>query len=188
MPHLSLVPKRILVLLLLLLSLTLTACGTLWGDRAFYAFGFDVSYSTPNVSVLDYQYTANGRVIWGISDSRKSAPSFKGVKQTSIGGRLPVGDKLYVKWREEGTGRVREETVDLSKRLPSDMDDKYLSLFIAQGSIHVYVSSLRGFITTECPARHKERDADPTNPDLMARSYFCGKDLQKVYPEQKQMD
>lgn len=92
-----------------------------------------------------------------------------------------------MKWKERDTDEVIEASIDLSKRLPTDLDDKSIHFLIGQGAVHVYVATLKGVITTECPTRNKERAADPTNPDLIARSYFCGKQLQKVYPEAKQL-
>ncbi|MGB4358934.1 MAG: hypothetical protein WBJ19_00785 [Rhodoferax sp.] len=181
-------PKRFLSICLLFCSLALTACSALSGSTAFYSFGFDATAHSPGVVVLDYRYSSGDRVIRGLSRESKNDPKFKGVYQGSIGGHLRIGDKLYVKWKEIDSGVVREVTADLANRLPSSMEDKNLYFVIGAETVHVYVADIKSVIPNDCVRIRKERALNPKNPDSIARGYFCTSQLDKIYPETKNLN
>lgn len=168
--------------------LGLSGCGTLSGSTAFYGFGFDAIADSPGVVVLDYQYTRGERVISGVHPSRKTDPKFKGTYRGSTGGYLPVGDKLYVKWKDEDTGVAREVAVDLATRLPHSLEDKNLYFVIGSDTVNVYVAGNKHVVPNDCAQLRKEKTLNPKNPDSIARGYFCTNQLDKIYPESKNLN
>lgn len=51
------------------------------------------------------------------------------------------GDFLYVKWRNERTGQVYEDTVDLRQRLPADIAKHRIHFIIKGPQLYVYLIS-----------------------------------------------
>ena len=180
--------KRLFSACFLACSFALTACSAMPGPTAFYGFGFSVKADTPGIVVLDYRYTRGDRVVKGLPAERRNDPSFQGTYETSITGQLLIGDKLYVKWKDKSTGVIREADIDLSGRLPSSLQDKKIHFVIGNETVNVYVASIKGVITTGCLQIQKERALSPNNPDLIARSLYCGKQLDKIYPEMKNLN
>ena len=181
-------PKRFLRVCLIACSLALTACSALSGSTAFYVFSFDVISDSPGIVVLDYRYSSGDRAISSLAREHKDDPKFKGVYQDSIGGYLRIGDTLYVKWKEIDSGVVREVTVDLANRLPSSMEDKKIYFVIGNETVNVYVAGPKPIYPNDCVQIYKERALNPKNPDSIARSNFCRKQLDKIYPEAKNLN
>jgi hypothetical protein len=57
------------------------------------------------------------------------------------GGTMPIGDFLYVKWRDKATDAIHEDRVDLRKRLPSpkEMHDTTIYFLIDENQLYVYL-------------------------------------------------
>lgn len=54
---------------------------------------------------------------------------------------MPRGDTLYVKWRIKASGAVHEDTVDLRKRMPSDITDHRIHFVVKGPQLYVYLIS-----------------------------------------------
>ncbi len=52
---------------------------------------------------------------------------------------MPLGDSLYVKWRNKATEQVFEKTVDLKPLLPRDMTNQRIHFVVAEGELFVYL-------------------------------------------------
>jgi hypothetical protein len=113
------------------------------------------TYGKAEVKILDYAY--------GVADkfdiipdkwSRDRRPPGGCCDATNQGINAPRGDYLYFKWRVIATGEIFEDRVDLSKRLPQDMNDRGLYVLIAGTKLYVYLFP---------PMRNKELNA----PDII---------------------
>ncbi|MBS0453587.1 MAG: hypothetical protein JSS14_20005 [Proteobacteria bacterium] len=103
----------------------------------FHSFSFD-GWSDkwyPQVELIEYSYGDQYRMV------RKAArpPEDSLGPRTSVGGPMPVGEFLYVKWRIQATGEVREERVNLRPLLPADMDHHGLTFVIEGRQLYVYL-------------------------------------------------
>ncbi|MGH8847465.1 MAG: hypothetical protein ACREXQ_09545, partial [Polaromonas sp.] len=114
--------KMLLRLAAALLLALLAACSTpqVLSGRAYHSFEFDASRESGGIEVLFYRYgSANEHGLRTTQADAREGTSRQGI---GITGDLPVGDELYVKWRDKATGTVYEDTVDLKSRLPFSMD------------------------------------------------------------------
>lgn len=120
----------------LFLAATVVGCAaTPVGARLVdHAFAFDTRLDSPGVTVLNYSYSARAAPEWALKEGR--SPQFDNASLA-----MPVGDKLYVKWRINATGEVLEQTVDLRDRLPRDMTNHKIYFVIKQRELFVYVIS-----------------------------------------------
>jgi hypothetical protein len=118
----------------LVLCLQLAACGSLGGAQ-LHTFQFDVRNS--DVEILDYRY---GEVKIGPTQAdRAGVDEGQTRQQVTVGGYLPRGETLYVKWRIRATGEVREDTVDLKSRLPRDISNRVVTFKFIRGALFVYL-------------------------------------------------
>lgn len=97
-------------------------------------------YERPEVKVLDYGYGVANQ--FEIIPSKRMRSNFPpegccGIIHESI--NAPRGDYLYFKWRVIATGEVFEDRVDLSKRLPQDMNNRGLYIAIFGSQLYVYL-------------------------------------------------
>ncbi len=139
----------------LLLSV-LTACATpqLLSGHALHNFSFDASRESTGTVVLFYRYGSANE--YGLQTEQEDLPQGKSRQGVSVTGDMPVGKDLYVKWRDEATGKVYEETVDLKSRLPFSMDKQQLHFIIEGAQLFVYVISyepVRDVMSSEEAAR-----------------------------------
>jgi len=121
-----------------LLVSALSACAA--QHIEFHSFGFDIRRSTPAVEVLNYRYgTSNSpgtrAPAWLVAEGKTFGVD-------GIGGSIPVGETLYVKWRIKDTWEVFEETVDLKSRLPSNIEDHKIYFDIKGSQLYVYLVSM----------------------------------------------
>jgi hypothetical protein len=116
---------------------SLTACAT-GGTMVFHSFSFDTQLDSPDVEVLDYQY-GNSRV-FGTHADKESISLGRIFPSEGIGGVLPRGEFLYVKWRYKKSGQVYEDKVDLSSRLPADIEGLVIHFVIRGPQLYVFLT------------------------------------------------
>lgn len=135
-----------LIAALLIWSVALLACAN--GPEQPKLFNYQIQwnvatdapvYGKAEVKVLDYGYGVANK--FDISPGRWLRDGFPigGCCDVANEGIVaPRGDYLYFKWRVIATGEVFEDRVDLSKRLPQDMNDR--GLYIAIFGPRLYVN------------------------------------------------
>ena len=52
---------------------------------------------------------------------------------------MPLGDALYVKWRNKTTDQVFEKSFSLKPLLPKDMTRKEIYFVVSEGEVFVYL-------------------------------------------------
>jgi hypothetical protein len=102
-----------------------------------YGFQFDLTKDDQHAVVLDYRYSAGSKTLIGAD--REYAKSEKGYYGENVVGPMPRGTVLYVKWRDTFTNEVSEDTVDLDKLLPRDLDDKTIFLMIRGRQLQIFL-------------------------------------------------
>jgi hypothetical protein len=125
-----------LIAWLLGLAAVLGACAA--GPKLVnHAFGFDARIDSPDQEVLAFRY-GDGK---GVSRSSDNALRDFGrsPQVTGINGPMPLGEALYVKWRDKATGQTYEDTVDLRPLLPRDMTRQELYFVVAGPQLYVYL-------------------------------------------------
>lgn len=140
--------KKFRFLIALFFAVTLVACasGPKVALHTFTCNGYtDTNKWIEKVDLLAYSYGDRGpnQLRANADDSRtKWLLNNKGETSLtcgSVGGFIPVGDFLHVKWRIKESGEVLEERVDLKDRLPPRMDHHTLTFSIDERQLHVYV-------------------------------------------------
>lgn len=133
---------------LVLLGATACATGGITEQDSYpaHSFSFDTYHDSPDVDVLDYQYS-NSRHN-GVRPERERVAMGQSFGGTRIFGSILRGDFLYVKWRvrkpgtpfgkEEYLGPY-EERVDLKSRLPADITNLRLHFIISGSQLYVYL-------------------------------------------------
>jgi len=97
-------------------------------------------YEQAEVKVLDYSYgIANKLEVIPSKWMRANFPSEGCCGIIHQGIVAPRGDYLYFKWRVLATGEVFEDKVDLSTRLPKDMNNRRLYIAIFGSQLYVYL-------------------------------------------------
>lgn len=141
-PAVNLLNRRRLFLTSFLSSqLFLNACAT--EKYMFHSFSFNAIIQSPDIEVLDYQYGAKSDYEREGGVGLRPAPYrlergdiFTGV---GVGGVLPKGDYLYVKWRVKNTGQIYEDKVDLTTRLPKDITQHTIHFVVEKDQLYVYL-------------------------------------------------
>jgi hypothetical protein len=133
--------RTLLVAALLFCQLFFNACAA--GKFMDHSFSFDAFHESPEVEVLDYQYGDKGDYeksgAVGLRPAKYRLERGDVFQAGGVGGVIPKGDYLYVKWRIKGTGEVYEDRVELTRRLPKDITF-YALHFVIQGSqLYVYL-------------------------------------------------
>lgn len=136
-----------LVAAVLICSTSLTACIATLGQPKiyFYQINWNVAtdasvYGKPEVKVLDFAYGVTNQ--FDIIPDKWLRASFRADGCCDLmhrGVNAPRGDYLYFKWRVLATGQVVEDRVDLSKRLPQDMNNRGLYIAIFGSQLYVYL-------------------------------------------------
>lgn len=133
---------RIFVCVAVAIACCLAGCAVVTTNVAtigkpFHEFSFNLLKDSPYTDVLDYRYGGNGSCEVCANPRRV----FQGelFHQTGVGTWMSKGEYLYVKWRDNRTGDVYEDRVDLRSRLPKKMDQKTV-YFVPKGAVlYVYV-------------------------------------------------
>ena len=130
---------------LMVSSLTACAVGGII-DRDSYpvhTFSFDTLIDSPDVEVLDYQYSnSRHNGVRANPERIRMGQDFGG---TSISGSILRGDFLYVKWRVKKPGvfgeylGTYEDRVDLRSRLPADINNLRIHFIIRGVQLYVYL-------------------------------------------------
>lgn len=139
-------------------------------------------WDRPTITVIDYQYSANGKVFEQWSESLKAEGRNPG--EGGYYGYRPVVEKLYVKWKLLATGEVFEETADLREKLPQSMEQKKLHFIVWDKTLHIYISDRIKLSKNDClPLTYfKKNGPHLAGPDETASNRFCEQPLLKVYP------
>ena len=132
----QLILKGWMCLLVGVLQLGLAACAT-GGSMVFHSFSFDTRKESPDAVVLDYQYGSSGQ--FGTYANKERIQLGESFSQHAIGGVMPRGDFLYVKWRIKGAGQIYEDKVDLKSRLPADIEGLEIHFAIKGPQLYVYL-------------------------------------------------
>ncbi len=102
-----------------------------------HAFAFNAPTDSPGYEILAYRY-GDGRGVARSSDV--PIRQFGRSNQwTGINGPMPLGDNLYVKWRNKSTDQIFEKTIDLRPLLPKGMTRKEVYFVVAEGDVFVYL-------------------------------------------------
>ena len=92
--------------------------------------------NTGDIEVLDYQYGNCERMLCANKYRVAEGATFPSGGAT---GYYSIGEFLYVKWRIKETGQVCEDRVDLTKRLPADMNDRRIYFVVKGEQLYVYL-------------------------------------------------
>lgn len=118
---------------------TLAACSDGNEQRfAFHGLAYDQAVDMPQVDILDCLY---GDGLGAHTQQEVDAGKARRGECGNMFGDMPVGDFLYVKWRDKSTGQVYEDKVDLRKRLPSlkEMSGTRIYFLIDANQLYVYL-------------------------------------------------
>jgi len=136
-----------------------------------HGFAFDMRRDGQNAVVLDYRYGSSRQPVrapeWAVREGR----SFD---FNSVGGPMQRGDALYVKWRDLATGRIHEDTVDLTHRLPADLSGHVVTFLVRGAQLYVYLVSPTGVprapgAANDGPRMYADRNVVRIHPDRAAR-------------------
>ena len=153
---------RSLVLMATLIALSACAAGP---EVVDHAFAFDTRKDGQDAVVLDYRYGSSRLARapdWAVKEGRTF--TFENIR-----GPMARGDSLYVKWRDDATGRIYEDTVDLRHRLPENLAGHTLYFMIKGAQLSVYLIS---------PAGVKRPSGPPSGGPRMYRS----RKIIRIYP------
>lgn len=156
--------RRFRVFCLLWLVALLAACAVGPG-LVDHSFGFDAVADSPGIAVLDYRYGTSAAPGARMPQWIKRDVGFSASASTN--GPMPVGDRLYVKWRLLSSGEVLEDTVDLAGRLPQDMERHTVYFVVRQRQLHVYLVS---------------PDQRPSGYPVVGPEKFRGFKVSAIYP------
>lgn len=128
--------RHVLKLLLTLMLVLLTSCAAVTRE-ALHGFSFDgwLDQWASGVDLLAYSYGDRYHMV------RRSVPPDRESLGMSAGvyGVMPVGDFIYVKWRDKASRKVYEVNVSLIGKLPVDMSGHTLTFVIIKNQLHVYL-------------------------------------------------
>ena len=116
---------------------TQTACGN--EQRfAFHGLSYNQAVDMPQVDLLDCLY---GDGLGAHTQKEVDAGQARRGECGNMFGDMPIGDFLYVKWRDKATQKVYEDRVDLKSRLPSpkEMHKKKIYFLIDDNQLYVYL-------------------------------------------------
>lgn len=119
------------------------------GDKpqfAFHSLSYNQAVDMPQVELLDCLY---GEGLGGHTQQEVDAGKARRGECGNMTGDMPIGEFLYVKWRDKGTGKVYEDRVDLRKRLPTpkDMYGTDIYFLIDENQLYVYLIPRREWDT-----------------------------------------
>lgn len=129
-------PNAFAKFLLTLMLVFLTSCA-IAPRETYHGFSFDgwLDQWASGVDLLAYSYGDRYHMV------RRSVPPDRESLGMSAGvyGLMPVGDFIYVKWRDKVSRMVYEVHVNLKGKLPDDMYGHRLTFVIIKNQLHVYL-------------------------------------------------
>jgi hypothetical protein len=138
-------PLRWANLLVLIIGLVVALSGCATGPRpVLHSFSFNGQKDgwAESIDLLAYSYGDQYRMVRNDVANPRS-PVFKDMSAlppaSNVGGFIPVGEFLQVKWRIKATGEVLEDRVDLRGRLPADMNKRDVTFVIDGRQLYVFV-------------------------------------------------
>lgn len=111
------------------------------GDQrrfAFHGLAYNQAVDMPDVDIIDCTY---GDGLGAHTQHEVDTGQAKRGECGNMSGDMPIGDFLYVKWRDKATQKVYEDRVDLKKRLPSakEMHGTTVYFLIDENQLYVYL-------------------------------------------------
>jgi hypothetical protein len=178
---------------MLVCSATLFACAI--GPEKLKIYSYQINwnvatdapvYGKPEVKVLDFAYGVTNQ--FDIIPDKWLRASFRADGCCDLmhrGINAPRGDYLYFKWRVLATGQVVEDRVDLSKRLPQDMNNRGLYIAIFGPQLYVYLfppDRIRELNRPDIitPGRRPGRETGTSLQDTLLKSAYARQ--YQVYP------
>lgn len=153
-------------LTLVALVCALTACT--YGPKVVpHGFYFDAFLDSPDAEVLAYRYGDSSLPVSWMANSNEMSRT---PQRTGVYGPMRQGDSLYVKWRLKATGDIYEDTVDLRKRLPSDISGHRVYFVIKGPQLYVYLvppesKKLPAGAAPNGPRMYRDLDVKTIYPD-----------------------
>jgi hypothetical protein len=126
-------------------AVIMSGCATT-PHKVFHSFNFDGWndgwYTGPqsNVQLQEYSY---GDQYHMVRRKVKEGELFL-APRTSVSGPMPVGEFLYVRWLLKDSQEMVEHRVDLSDRLPRDMQNQEITFVINGRQLFVYLVTDKG--------------------------------------------
>ena len=136
-------------------------------DReVLYSVAFDTRSDDQHARVLDYKYMRDSVTL--MAPIAEDVEDGQGMVASNKSLWMQRGTSLYVKWTDENTGAVHEDTADLRGKLPLDMTDKDIRFTVKGSQLAVYV-----LFSKEPPDRSKSE-----RPNFATSVRFT-----KIYPQ-----
>lgn len=161
------------LLLTCLMTTSLTACAR--EDRmVFHGVAYNPAVDSPGVEWLDCLY---GDALGPHTQYEVDTGSARRGECFTGAGDMPVGDFVYVKWRDKATQKVYEDRVDLKSRLPAvkDMRGTTIYLLIYDNQLYVY---LIPYQDSEDKLNRRPANKPPNGP-----SGYEYLDVRTLYPD-----
>ena len=152
---------------------TQSACGN--EQRfAFHGLSYNQAVDMPQVDILDCLY---GDGLGAHTQKEVDAGQARRGECGNMFGDMPVGDFLYVKWRDKATGKEYEDKVDLRKRLPSakEMYGTRVYFLIDENQLYVYLIPSRDW---DSKRNHLPPGQTANGPDI-----YRYLDVKTLYPD-----
>lgn len=124
---------------IVLLSLAMSTQQACSEDRmVFHSLNYDFTLDSPGTELLDCLY---GDMLGKHTQHEVETGLARRGECFNGGGTMPMGDFLYVKWRDKVTDKVYEERVDLKSRLPSpkEMQRQKIYFLVDNNQLYVYL-------------------------------------------------
>ena len=131
-----------------------------------HSFQFDAIRDSPGIRVLDYRY--GDSKIPGARSDPDYIKAGKPLQATSITGPMKRGDSLWVKWKILAEDNIYEDTVDLKRRLPRNIEDHIVYFKVDGTQLYVYLISperLKGGEQSTGPRTYRFRKVTIVYPD-----------------------
>lgn len=117
--------------------LSMSACAT--GETMIrHSFQFDARNDSPEIEVLDYQYGSSKQ--FATYANKERIAMGQTFPYGGLSGYMPRGEFLYVKWRDKSTGQVFEDKVDLTSRLPDDLEGLELRFVVCGPQLYIFLT------------------------------------------------
>lgn len=124
----------------------LTACAS---TLVRHSFSFDVR-EEPGIEILDYRYGDSRQP--GAKADHSGLLSDHVQQAVNINGDIRRPNSLYVHWRDNTSGKMYDDTVDLARLLPRDITDHRIHFTIRGPQLFVYLITPQRRSPSDYPA------------------------------------